>query len=79
MFRTLSLALLAVSLGACATASKSDTALLLQNVAQSATPTKCVAETYCVTTATRIGNKRASDRMCSCTPPAALRGIPVGR
>ncbi len=77
MFHKLSLALLAASLGACATTPKSATESLVENAIDGAAPVTCAAMTYCLASATRIAGNE--DRMCSCNAPAALYGIPVGR
>jgi hypothetical protein len=77
MFRNLSLALLTVSLVACATAPTSDTESLVQNAVEGASSSTC-AQTYCALTGTRIVNPRRY-QFCSCSPPASLNGIPVGR
>jgi hypothetical protein len=79
MIRTASLVLLASSLVACAAAPKSDTEALLHGVLRgNPTQLNCAAAMYCETSGSRIsGGDRY--RTCTCDPPAAMHGIPVGR
>ncbi len=77
MLRKLSLALLTATLGACASAPRSETESLVRDVVTDrSAPLQCVGQMYCVTNASRIaGNRQAH---CTCEPPT-LFGRPVGR
>ena len=78
MIRTVTLAFLAACLSACGTTPMSETDALLHNVVRNhATQLNCPAEVYCETTGERVARER--NKTCSCNPPAALYGRPIGR
>jgi hypothetical protein len=77
MKRLLSLALLATTLGGCATTSQSETESLVRDVVTDrSAPLQCVAEMYCLTNGSRIAGNR--DATCTCEPPVGF-GTPIGR
>jgi hypothetical protein len=78
MIRSLSLTLLIVGLGACAATPQSETDSLVHDVVTNrSAPLQCVERTYCVTNGSRIAANR--EETCTCAPPPAMQGIPLGR
>jgi hypothetical protein len=78
MIRRFSLLLLAAVLGACASAPQSETESLVHDVVTDrSAPLQCAATKYCVTSGSRIAGKL--HETCSCNPPPAMFGRPVGR
>jgi hypothetical protein len=78
MTRLLSLALLAATLGGCASTPQSETESLVHDVVTDrSAPLQCAAAMYCVTSGSRIAGKL--NETCSCDPPPAMFGRPVGR
>jgi hypothetical protein len=78
MNRLLSLALLATTLGGCASTPQSETESLVRDVVTDrSAPLQCVTKTYCVTNGSRIAANR--EATCTCNPPAAVIGTPLGR
>jgi hypothetical protein len=77
MIRLLSVALLATTVGGCATTPQSETESLVRDVVTDrSAPLQCVAEMYCVTNGSRIAGNR--DARCTCEPPSPF-GTPIGR
>ena len=78
MIRLLFLALLATTLGGCATTPQSETESLVRDVVTDrSAPLNCAAIKYCVTNGSRITTNR--EETCSCESPPAMFGTPIGR